>query len=49
VEIVSPGSWRDDLLVEPFEHAEAGIPPPVGIRKSFIHKGLHDRALALHP
>ncbi|QUQ64790.1 Uma2 family endonuclease [Kutzneria sp. CA-103260] len=26
VEIVSPGSWREDLLVKPFEYAEAGIP-----------------------
>jgi Uma2 family endonuclease len=26
VEIISPGSWREDLLIKPFEYAEAGIP-----------------------
>ena len=26
VEIVSPGSWREDLIVKPVEYAEAGIP-----------------------
>lgn len=26
VEIISPGSWREDLFVKPVEYAEAGIP-----------------------
>jgi Uma2 family endonuclease len=26
VEIISPGSWREDLIVKPVEYAEAGIP-----------------------
>ena len=26
VEIISPGSWREDVIVKPVEYAEAGIP-----------------------
>ena len=26
VEVISPGSWREDLMVKPLEYAEAGIP-----------------------
>ncbi|MFI9388003.1 Uma2 family endonuclease [Kutzneria sp. NPDC052558] len=26
VELISPGSWREDLIVKPVEYAEAGIP-----------------------